>query len=260
MGLKNTEKERTIYAKLYSKEPGTDTVNAFIGVSKKEGDSWVVSEKFDTLEGRIVGVSRGQFVYKDEEKQVMKFILRDDDGTRYQLEASFTMTAYSLLNCLASVDFSQPVRIVVFTGTNKSTGDPSPVVLVYQGAGKDTRLNWTYSWGDEIPKPTKVKVGKKEVRDDSATVEFFCDVLDALSERCKKEAPEDEGFESDGQDSDSDYQEPQTQEPLKNKKSSGPRAGDMSKEDKIHEQFSSKIQPNEEPSNEFSDVDDDLPF
>lgn len=236
MGLKNTENEKTVYAKLYSKDPGTDNVNAFIGVSKKEGDSWVVTEKYDTLEGRIVGVSRDQFVYKDEEKQIMKLILRDDDGTRYQLEASFTMASYSLLNSLASVDFSKPVRIVVFTGTSQSTGEPSPVVLVYQGPGKEDRLNWTYSWGSEIPKPSKVKVGKKEVRDDSATVEFFCDVLDALSERCKQEVSGDQGFESKGQE------------------------GAMSKEDKTHKEVSSKIKPYEENSRESIEFDDDLPF
>jgi len=178
-GLSKGDRENTIYCKLFTKEPGTDEINPFIGRSKKVNDRYEIVERYSELEGVIEEMSIGKFVHKDKENTTVKVVFRDDEQNRIQLEMTFTMLAYSFLNCLASADLTsgKPVKVVVFRGINNKTGDPQAVLLMYQGP---ERLEWMYKWGEEIPKIEKVKVGKNLVMDDEATQEFFLSLINSI--------------------------------------------------------------------------------
>lgn len=178
-GLSKGSKEKTIYCKLFTKEPGTDEINPFIGESRKVDDHYEIVERYSELEGVVEEISMGMFVHKEKENTTVKVVFRDDEQNRIQLEMTFTMLAYSFLNCLANADLEsgRPIKVVVFRGTNNKTGEPQAVLLMYQNGA---RLDWMYKWGDEIPKIEKVKVGKNLVMDDEATQEFFTSLVKSV--------------------------------------------------------------------------------
>lgn len=161
---------------MFSKEPGTDEVNAFFGVSEKVDGKWQTTQRFDTLEGYLDSVSVGEFIYKDEAKKTLKLVFIDESGERVQVESTFTLLAYNVINTLAGADFTKKLKLKLYVRNRKDNGERQASIFIECGGEK---ASWAYGV-DELPKVTRVMVGKKEVVDDTEVVEFYERVVNTI--------------------------------------------------------------------------------
>jgi hypothetical protein len=177
MGLSNSEQARTTYVKMFSKEPGTDNVNAFFGMSEKVEGKWQTTQRFDTLEGMLTGISVGEFTYNNDTKKTLKMVFTDASGERVQVESTFTFLAYNVINTLYGIqDFSKQIRFKLYV----RRGDKdSPAVYIECGG---ERASWAFE-PSQLPKAARVTVGKKEVIDDSEVVEFYERLVNEIASR-----------------------------------------------------------------------------
>lgn len=179
MGLKNSETTKTTYVKMFSKEPGTDNVNAFFGMSEKVDGSWKTTQRFDTVEGILTGISVGEFVYQNDTKKTLKMVFMDETNERVQVESTFTFLAYNVINTLYGCDLSKMLRLKLYV----RRGDKdSPAVYIECGG---ERASWAFE-PSQLPKAARVTVGKKEVIDDSEVVDFYERLVNEISVRLSK--------------------------------------------------------------------------
>jgi hypothetical protein len=167
MGLSNSEQTKTSYVKMFSKEPNTDDVNAFFGMSEKVDGKWQTTQRFDTVEGLLVSVTVGEFVYQNDTKKTLKLVFTDESGERIQVESSFTLLTYNVINTLYGCNFEKPIKIKLYV---KKGTDKNMAAAYIENGGE--RASWAYE-PSQLPKPHKVTVGKKEVIDDSEVIEFY---------------------------------------------------------------------------------------
>ena len=190
MGLSNSEQARTTYVKMFSKEPGTDNVNAFFGMSEKVEGKWQTTQRFDTVEGIITGISTGEFTYQSDTKKTLKIVFADNSGERVQVEATFTLLSYNVINSLYGIkDLSKPVRIKLYV---RRTGERDMPSAYIECGGE--RASWAFE-PSQLPKPARVTVGKKEVIDDSEVVEFYEKLVNEISSRISAK-PQPQGLET----------------------------------------------------------------
>ena len=180
MGLSNSEQARTTYVKMFSKEPGTDNVNAFFGMSEKVEGKWQTTQRFDTLEGMLTGISVGEFTYNNDTKKTLKMVFTDASGERVQVESTFTFLAYNVINTLYGIqDFGKQIRFKLYV----RRGDKdSPAVYIECGG---ERASWAFE-PSQLPKAARVTVGKKEVIDDSEVVDFYEKLVNEIAARLSK--------------------------------------------------------------------------
>jgi hypothetical protein len=180
MGLSNSEQARTTYVKMFSKEPGTDNVNAFFGMSEKVEGKWQTTQRFDTLEGMLTGISVGEFTYNNDTKKTLKMVFTDASGERVQVESTFTFLAYNVINTLYGIqDFGKQIRFKLYV----RRGDKdSPAVYIECGG---ERASWAFE-PSQLPKAARVTVGKKEVIDDSEVVDFYERLVNEIAARLSK--------------------------------------------------------------------------
>ena len=180
MGLSNSEQARTTYVKMFSKEPGTDNVNAFFGMSEKVEGKWQTTQRFDTLEGMLTGISVGEFTYNNDTKKTLKMVFTDASGERVQVESTFTFLAYNVINTLYGIqDFGKQIRFKLYV----RRGDKdSPAVYIECGG---ERASWAFE-PSQLPRAARVTVGKKEVIDDSEVVDFYEKLVNEISSRLSK--------------------------------------------------------------------------
>jgi len=177
MGLSNSEQTKTSYVKMFSKEPGTDDVNAFFGMSEKVDGKWQTTQRFDTVEGLLVSATVGEFVYQNDTKKTLKLVFTDESGERIQVESSFTLLTYNVINTLYGCDFDKPIKIKLYV---KKGNDKNMAAAYIENGGE--RASWAYE-PSQLPKPHKVTVGKKEVIDDSEVIEFYERLAQEISNR-----------------------------------------------------------------------------
>jgi hypothetical protein len=180
MGLSNSEQARTTYVKMFSKEPGTDNVNAFFGMSEKVEGKWQTTQRFDTLEGMLTGISVGEFTYNNDTKKTLKMVFTDASGERVQVESTFTFLAYNVINTLYGIqDFGKQIRFKLYV----RRGDKdSPAVYIECGG---ERASWAFE-PSQLPRAARVTVGKKEVIDDSEVVDFYEKLVNEIAGRLSK--------------------------------------------------------------------------
>jgi hypothetical protein len=177
MGLSNSEQTKTSYVKMFSKEPGTDDVNAFFGMSEKVDGKWQTTQRFDTVEGFLSSVTLGEFVYQNDTKKTLKLVFTDESGERIQVESSFTLLTYNVINTLYNCNFEKPIKIKLYV---KKGTDKNMAAAYIENGGE--RASWAYE-PSQLPKPTKVAVGKKEVIDDSEVIDFYERLAQEISNR-----------------------------------------------------------------------------
>lgn len=178
MGLSNSEQARTTYVKMFSKEPGTDNVNAFFGMSEKVEGKWQTTQRFDTVEGVLTGISVGEFTYQNDTKKTLKLVF-SDNGERVQVESTFTFLTYNVINTLYGCkDLSKQIRIKLYV----RRGDKDMPAAYIECGGE--RASWAFE-PSQLPKPHRVTVGKKEVIDDSEVVEFYERLVNEIASRIK---------------------------------------------------------------------------
>lgn len=179
MGLSNSEQARTTYVKMFSKEPGTDNVNAFFGMSEKVEGKWQTTQRFDTVEGVLTGISVGEFTYQNDTKKTLKLVFTDNSGERVQVESTFTFLTYNVINTLYGCkDLSKQIRIKLYV----RRGDKDMPAAYIECGGE--RASWAFE-PSQLPKPHRVTVGKKEVIDDSEVVEFYERLVNEIASRIK---------------------------------------------------------------------------
>jgi hypothetical protein len=177
MGLSNSEQTKTSYVKMFSKEPGTDDVNAFFGMSEKVDGKWQTTQRFDTVEGMLISATVGEFVYQNDTKKTLKLVFTDESGERVQVESSFTLLTYNVINALFGCNFEKPIKIKLYV---KKGTDKNMAAAYIENGGE--RASWVYE-PSQLPKPHKVMVGKKEVIDDSEVIEFYEGLAKEISSR-----------------------------------------------------------------------------
>jgi hypothetical protein len=177
MGLSNSEQTKTSYVKMFSKEPGTDDVNAFFGMSEKVDGKWQTTQRFDTVEGFLISATVGEFVYQNDTKKTLKLVFTDESGERVQVESSFTLLTYNVINALYNCDFDKPIKIKLYV---KKGAEKNMAAAYIENGG--ARASWAYE-PSQLPKPHKVMVGKKEVIDDSDVIEFYERLAQEISNR-----------------------------------------------------------------------------
>lgn len=179
MGLSNSEQARTTYVKMFSKEPGTDNINAFFGMSEKVEGKWQTTQRFDTVEGVLTGISVGEFTYQNDTKKTLKLVFSDNSGERVQVESTFTFLTYNVINTLYGCkDLSKQIRIKLYVRRGEKD---MPAAYIECGG---ERASWAFE-PSQLPKPQRVTVGKKEVIDDSEVVEFYERLVNEIASRIK---------------------------------------------------------------------------
>jgi hypothetical protein len=179
MGLSNSEQARTTYVKMFSKEPGTDNVNAFFGMSEKVEGRWQTTQRFDTVEGVLTGISVGEFTYQNDTKKTLKLVFTDNSNERVQVESTFTFLTYNVINTLYGCkDLSKQIRIKLYVRRGEKD---MPAVYIECGG---ERASWAFE-PSQLPKPHRVTVGKKEVVDDTEVVEFYERLVNEIASRIK---------------------------------------------------------------------------
>ncbi len=256
MGLSNSERARTTYVKMYSKEPGTDNVNAFFGLSEKVDGDWKLTQRFDTVTGMLESISVGEYVYKDEPKKTLKVVLTDDSGERIQVESGFSMLAYNVINTLAGSDLSKEIKLRLYVNTKGET----PRASVYIEIGGE-RASWKYS-NDQLPKPITHTVGKKKVIDDTHVVEFYEDMVREVSEKLVIQKKATQAQPAQSQSPRQSQGEPSRSESAISKLAQEKRISDEIKSEtkaRKNETSQDEAPPMDESSWENGE-DDDLPF
>ena len=175
--LSNSETTKTTYVKMFSKEPGTDDANAFFGISEKVDGKWTTTKRFDTIEGFLSSVSVGEFEFKGVPKKTLKMVFMDESGERVQIESTFTLLAYNVINTLAGADLSKKLKMKLYVSTRKDTFEKRASIYIECGGEKAA---WRYA-PEDLPKIVKVMVGKKEVIDDTDVVTFYENLANSLS-------------------------------------------------------------------------------
>lgn len=182
MGLSNSEQAKTTYVKMFSKEPGTDNVNAFFGMSEKVEGKWQTTQRFDTVEGVLTSIATGEFTYNNDTKKTLKMVFTDNSGERVQVESTFTFLAYNVINTLYGCqDLSKQIRIKLYV----RRGDKDSPAAYIECGGE--RASWAFE-PSQLPKAARVTVGKKEVIDDSEVVDFYEKLVNEISARLSKTA------------------------------------------------------------------------
>lgn len=178
MGASNSEQSKTNFYALKAKTSDQDPA-AYFGHNTKQGDSWAITEKFNTFSGHLTDIKHSTYQYEGETKNKVEFTLKDADGTTNILSANFSNLTYSLLNSLAGCN---PEKIEMNLSLGKAKvidgkmGKQYPSIWV-KNNGEEVK--WKYEFA-AIPKATDVKVGNKTVKDDTKVVEFWIKVINEI--------------------------------------------------------------------------------
>jgi hypothetical protein len=238
MGLSNSETAKTTYVKMFSKEPGTDNVNAFFGMSEKVDGKWQTTQRFDTVEGYLTGISVGEFTYQNDTKKTLKLVFTDNSGERVQVESTFTLLAYNVINTLYGCDLSKSIRIKLYV----RRGDKDMPTSYIECGGE--RASWAFE-PSQLPKPARVTVGKKEVVDDTEVVEFYEKLVAEISNKlANKPKPQPQ---------------PQASEPLKGE-SALAQLAELKRMEERAADDAARLQKSAKSKKQEVEAEDDLPF
>jgi hypothetical protein len=178
MGAKNTINSTATYLKLRSKTSDTDNT-PFFGKQQKVNAKWEITERFNSVDGKLVSLTHDTYEYEGETKYKCVITLEDFDGTKTVVESNFNNVLYSILNSFAN--YEDGIIDINLWLSKEKEGKKYAQGGVNIGGNK---LEWKYKFSD-LPKAKEVKVGKKTVKDDSEVVEFWCKEIDKIAEKLK---------------------------------------------------------------------------
>ena len=178
MGAKNSTQSNITYLKLRSKTSESDPT-PFFGRNEKKGDAWVLTETFNTVDGRLVSIESDSYEYEGEKKWKCKMKFTDPDGSQTMVESNFNNLLYSLINSLLSAESYDDVLIQVWLGKGKEGGKQYPNCgLVINGE----KVGWKIAWEDQ-PKPTSEMFKGKKITDDTNVITFWKEKILELNSR-----------------------------------------------------------------------------
>lgn len=169
MGAKNTQFTQATYLKLKSKTSDTDPT-PFFGKNEKHGETYEITEKFNSCDGFLTEISSSTYEYEGETKNKVRMTLVDPDGSVSFVEANFNNLVYSLLNSLCGV-VPEKVEMQVWLSkpTPESKGKRFANITVKNNGKK---IGWSMQQ-DELPKVRTEMVGNKKIKVDDEVVAFW---------------------------------------------------------------------------------------
>lgn len=168
MGLGNYNNKHVIFAKVTKIEENSKT-DARIQVGKKGEYAY-----YNFAEGKLIDIKVFEGEFEGQTTYRIKFILDAGDCEIHVEYGRYTAFTRDILNCLASLDEIQYVRITPFISEDKNTGKKylRGSVRVGPEYQKDSnKLPKKYDY-NQMPKVIMQKVGKKDVIDDTELIEW----------------------------------------------------------------------------------------
>ena len=140
--------------------------------------SGVAKEEYSYIDGTIEAIYTKRSIFGNEEVERWFIDIRDGNEL-YSLCLPYSSGVFkSIVLALASdeaLTSSTPVRIEPYEGKNGYTK-----VIVYSDGVK---LDWITK---QLPSQHTIKVGGKQVRDDSEQMKFICSIVDIIRKRITK--------------------------------------------------------------------------
>lgn len=149
-----------------------------IGNGKVVKGSGAAKEEYSYIDGTIEAIYTKRSSFRDEEVERWFIDIRDGNDL-YSLCLPYASGVFkSIILALVSdeaLTSSTPVRIEPYEGKNGYTK-----VVVYSDGVK---LDWITK---QLPPQQTIKVGGKQVRDDSEQMKLICHFVDVLRQRIEK--------------------------------------------------------------------------
>jgi hypothetical protein len=150
-----------------------ETDEPFFFKSEKQGDTYVLTDKYDLMSGRLVKVETGSYVYEGKEKKTFSIFL-DDGGTSIKIEGHLNGMTRTMLNTICGADSIGMVELSAKLWGKKGE-KKYPTVFVEVNGQKS---KWRYQFS-EIPAVEHIKNKKGETvsSDDSEANDFYINTV-----------------------------------------------------------------------------------
>lgn len=161
---------------------------------EKKGDSWVETDEYDMMEGRLKKIEAGSYVYEGKEKKTFAMFM-DDGNASIKVDCSLNNMTRKMLNYLSGAASIGNVKLTARKWGKKDSDKKYPTVFV-EVNGQKSDVGFPY---DQLPKVEEIKNKKGEVlsKDDSELNDFF--IANVIPEiNSKIQAPELIKSEMDG--------------------------------------------------------------
>lgn len=181
MAASNSDNKSITFYKLKLKDG--DDKTPFFGRQKKEGDKWIIDQKFNEFSGHLEKMEMGSYEYKGDKVDIVKMFFGNPDGTNDQLEMNLDNSiTKSILNTFANEAMIGQVDMQVYT--NKA--DYPAISMKIDGRKGD----WKYKM-DQFPEKEKNKKGI--VIDDEAYMNFMRQLAKEVMEKVNLSSPSSYG-------------------------------------------------------------------
>lgn len=126
---------------------------------------------YDNVIGKVLSIVLAESTYNNEVIKSWKIRLQDSNNEAVLSVGHSSGFTRGLMNSLANADFSKPIKFGCYL--KNEFLQPS----LYQN---DQPLRWKY---EEMPKSDKVKVGSKDVYDDTAVIAWLEKLVAEINEK-----------------------------------------------------------------------------
>jgi predicted transcriptional regulator len=142
----------------------------FVDMGKNEdGTRKIVS--YDYVTGKVLSINLAESTYNNEIIKSWKIKLQDSDNEAVLTVGHSSGFTRGLMNSLANADFTRPIKFGCYVKNEYL--QPS----LYQNG---QLLKWKY---EEMPKSDKVKVGSKDVYDDTLVIAWLEKLVAEINEK-----------------------------------------------------------------------------
>lgn len=176
------------------KEPGKDVEEREVTKGKNKGNI-VYEKRFDSVEGRILGITRrdSEVSFQESLYSTLDILIKHESGNEFQITVPYS-SGYtkSFMTRVEDVDFSKDVDLLSYW----IEGDDGKMRGYFGIKQDDKKIDPLYSRGDGIlpgVEPIKNKKGEILAYDDDDLLEFYDNILENIQEKIspsKEDEPE----------------------------------------------------------------------
>ena len=139
----------------------------------KASDGTKIIETFDRIKARVEDISLRESEYQGEKIKTWQIRLVDSEGEKAVLSLGYSSGfTRGFFNSLVNADLSAPILIGCYVRVTDK-GDFNSTSLIKHGEV----VRWKY---DNVPQTEKIKVGSKDVIDDSKAIEWMLKVIEEI--------------------------------------------------------------------------------
>jgi hypothetical protein len=186
LGKNKQESGELIILKVKSTDPEKRQIPVHFEITRKVNGAWVKSGEVKDVSGRLSKVEPYVREWEGVESPLVKLYFRDDEADEtYLIDCRYNRLSRSLFNSLLGLKTFDNVEISLWDAKGKgpSEGKTFPSVSVRQNG---ERVEWGFT-PEQLPKPEKAKVGKKEITSFDELNDFFVEQLKSLSLRVQSD-------------------------------------------------------------------------